>query len=419
MDLINRLIMKNIYLFDEHKSSKKNGIGPFIKAYIACLEKIGSNISLISFNENIPEFDIKTENGIRKLLFPVFPTKNFPAHYRIIHRFLKLYIQDSPDNIFCFNHSPCKDLLRVVKDSFPLSKLVFTIHDMGWTVVLNGDSVKLEYIVAHRNRKTIEEKNRYVLKYFDQEKQMYDIVDAVVCLSESTYDILKNIYEVDKDKIHLIPSGLKRNRVSMSLQEKAVIREEWHIEDNEKILLYAGRLSEAKGVYALISAFAGILETHPRVRLVLAGAANGEWDEFFASVKNISSKIIVTGFISKKELEKWYCIADIGIIPSYYEQCPYVAIEMMMRGLPLVVSDANGLKSMFKDNKNAKVARIGNKLDKREFSHNISVAVSKLLTSEKSRGMLGDGAKHTFESNYSLLPMCRRYQHFLQKIGSD
>lgn len=49
----------------------------------------------------------------------------------------------------------CKDLLRVVRDSFPLSKLVFTIHDMGWTLGLNGDSVMLKRIISHRKKKRI------------------------------------------------------------------------------------------------------------------------------------------------------------------------------------------------------------------------------------------------------------------------
>lgn len=405
--------MKNVYIIDEHTSSKVNGIGPFIKSYVACLKKMDVTISIISFNEELNEFDIRVERGIKKFLFPVFPTDNFPIYYQVINRFLKQYIEDSIENVFCFNHAPCKDLFQTVRDSFPLSKLVFTIHDMGWTLELNGDAGMLEHIVFQRKKKRVYQKYGYLLNFFDQEIQTYNIADAVVCLCQSTHDVLKDVYKVPVDKIYLLPSGMKKKTFFMTGEEKIRFRREMNIRDQERIILYVGRLSEPKGVYPLVTAFSKILKTWPDARLVLAGSANDEWNNFFARVKNISSKITVTGFIPKKELKKWYQIADMGIIPSYYEQCPYVGIEMMMYHLALVVSDGNGLRDMFQDGINAKVARIGNRQNEEEFSHNIYCALEELLTSGQLRMELGEKARQTFLSIYSLVPMFRRYQCFL------
>lgn len=312
----------------------------------------------------------------------------------------------------------CKDLLRVVRDSFPLSKLVFTIHDMGWTLGLNGDSVMLKRIISHRKKKRICQKYNYLLNFFDQEIQTYNIADAVVCLCQSTHDVLKDVYGIPTDKIYLLPSGMKKKTFFMTGEEKLRFRKEMNIRDQERIILYVGRLSGPKGVYSLVTAFSKILKTWPDARLVLAGSANDEWKNFFVRVKNISSKIIVTGFIPKKELEKWYQIAEVGVIPSYYEQCPYVAIEMMMYHLALVVSDGNGLRDMFQDGINAKVARIGNRLNEEEFSNNIYCRMEELLTSGQLRMELGAKAQQTFLSVYSLMPMFRRYQYFLFQTQS-
>ena len=42
---------------------------------------------------------------------------------------------------------------------------------------------------------------------------------------------------------------------------------------------------------------------------------------------------------------------DLGILPSFFEQCSYVAIEMMMFGLPFVAyTMQGGLKDMFQYN---------------------------------------------------------------------
>lgn len=410
--------MKNIYVIDEHISSKANGIGPFIKAFIACLQKMQVNITILSFNEEADEFDIKESKGIRKLIFPIFPTDHFPTYYRIINRYLRLYLEDAADNVFCFNHAPCKELFQTVRKSFPLSKLVFTIHDMGWTAILNGDQTPLAEIISSRKKKNIRRKYKYLLDFFDTETATYAIADAVVCLSQSTYDILKDIYRLNPGKIHLIPNGMKEKKIRMTEEEKNLFRQKMHIGAEEKIILYAGRLSAPKGIYPLVNAFARIVEQWPESRLVLAGSANEEWNIFHSRTSHLSPKITFTGFIPHNELEKWYQIADIGALPSYYEQCPYAAIEMMMYGLPLVVSDGNGLKDMFQDNVNAKVASIGNRHIEEEFTRHLYEALGELLNSESLRKQLGRKAKETFLSVFSFKPMYLRYYDFFNQLSS-
>ncbi|WP_032559999.1 glycosyltransferase, partial [Bacteroides fragilis] len=52
------------------------------------------------------------------------------------------------------------------------------------------------------------------------------------------------------------------------------------------------------------------------------------------------------GKISKQKLYEFYQIADVGVMPSFHEQCSYVAIEMMMHGLPLIITNTTGLSEM-------------------------------------------------------------------------
>ena len=59
------------------------------------------------------------------------------------------------------------------------------------------------------------------------------------------------------------------------------------------------------------------------------------------------------GVVSFNELKKLYSESTIGIIPSLHEQCSYVAIEMSMFGLPIIVSDVDALSEMFEDEINA------------------------------------------------------------------
>lgn len=67
-------------------------------------------------------------------------------------------------------------------------------------------------------------------------------------------------------------------------------------------------------------------------------------------------------------------------MPSYSEQFGYSAIEMINYGLPLVVSDGNGLCDMFIDGQDAYVARIGNVTDVNEFAQNLAMKIDQMLS---------------------------------------
>lgn len=73
---------------------------------------------------------------------------------------------------------------------------------------------------------------------------------------KGTHQVLTNIYRIDQEKIFLIPNGLKRNQYINSKMDKNKLREQYYIDDKEKVILFAGRLSEFKGIYAVLDAFA-------------------------------------------------------------------------------------------------------------------------------------------------------------------
>lgn len=115
-----------------------------------------------------------------------------------------------------------------------------------------------------------------------------------------------------------------------------------------------------------------------------------------------------------KELKKWYQMADIGVIPSYTEQCSYVGIEMMMHGLPIVTSDGFGLRDMFKDRGNAIVAPIGKRTKKNgTFSENLVHALTMFLSSETLMNEIGRNAQEAYVKHYSLCQMKEGYKHLL------
>lgn len=108
-------------------------------------------------------------------------------------------------------------------------------------------------------------------------------------------------------------------------------------------LIYAGKISKAKGVISLIKATNLVDEN---ITLYLAGG-KGDEKEFFEIediAKKSKHKIIFLGNLTQKELAKCYLKSDLFVFASYYEGLGLATIEAMACGLPAVVSDTAGLK---------------------------------------------------------------------------
>lgn len=400
--------MKNIYIIDESRSSLKNGIGTFLQEFLFCVERMDTNVCLISFNSEQSEFSIEKKGKISEMRFPIFPSGNFITHPEVVIRFFRLYIKDSPDNVFFVNYSPCVVFLQLIREFLPLSKIVYVIHDLSWTTVCLGD--KKEWNAAIKVLgDDVSEKERWLTNAFEEEKNMCNLVDMVVCLSLSTFNVLKEIYKINERMIRLIPNGLRKKDIKLA--DKDSLRQSVNIDKAEKVLLFVGRSTKAKGFEILIEAFRFVLKKIPNARLVIAGTIA---DSIF--YEDISSRITYLGHIEHKCLRKWYRISDIGVIPSYSEQCSYTGIEMMQAGLPVVSSDAFGVVDMFHDGVNAKVAPIGNRKTNEEYIQNMAEALLELIESETLCVKLETAGRELAFSIYGIRQMKNNYQKIINEI---
>ena len=404
---------KNIYIFDEYISSQKNGIGTYLRELLYCLNSPEYNISLIVFNADAEVFNIVEEKGLKMLLFPVLK-----FHISVIDKFLRLYVKDDPDNIFFVNHSPCGELLISLKNCFPLSKIIFTIHDFRWTLPLMGNIENYKKII--KNEKNTQEKKGvdHIVDRYKEEIKMYESADGVICLSKDTYIILQCIYKIEKNKLYYIPNGIwniimsRLNNVD-KVKNKAML----HLQNDDKILLLIGRPTRQKGVFDLIAAMNRVLESYPSTKLVIIGDGNEvSMKEIIYSTSENAAAVILTGQLSKNEVRKWLVIADIGIIPSYYEQCSYTGIEMMMYGIPIIASDGIGIRNMFQNGVNARIARIGNRKRPKEYQYNLATAIVELLGSPDTCDNLSKGARQAYEEKYHIRHMKQKYNELIQSL---
>ncbi|WP_435816992.1 glycosyltransferase [Bacteroides fragilis] len=79
---------------------------------------------------------------------------------------------------------------------------------------------------------------------------------------------------------------------------------------------------------------------------------DGDYSAYLSECEGIWSHVTFTGRIRKEKLYQLYQISDIGVLPSLQEQCSYVAIEMMMHGIPLIGTASTGLEDMIQEGLN-------------------------------------------------------------------
>ena len=235
-------------------------------------------------------------------------------------------------------------------------------------------------------------------------------IDSIICLSEFAYNTLINIYKVENKKIWVIYNGIKDEFHRMSLAEKNTIKSNLLFKSNEKILLYVGRLDENKGGKELINAFKLLLIEEPDCRLVIIG--NGDESIYFEQMQMYWSKIIFSGRLPKELIYKFYQIADVGILPSFAEQCSYVAIEMMMHGLPIVGTDSTGLSEMIIDGENGyKVNLNENENDVFLDTVRLSQLIKKIISNPTLKEYLSQQSRLIFKNKYNIEEMKRKYSN--------
>ena len=210
------------------------------------------------------------------------------------------------------------------------------------------------------------------------------------------------VMDLDGNKIEVIYNGLKEKSISWNKSIRLRRKRQLLFGDNERVILFVGRLDDIKGVEYLIRAFRLLLEKIPESRLVIVG--EGKYDTFLKECVHIWHRVTFTGKLDQKTLQRFYQIADVGVMPSFHEQCSYVAIEMMMYGIPLIGTDSTGLKEMLGDNQKYMMKIF-------EEANNVSLSVENLahtlvqLLTESFPRKAGKNGRLIFEHKFSLSVM--------------
>ena len=389
------------------------GIGTYMRemtAYLCCQKDISLNI--VQLHAERKDFTIEQENGYKVYNFPYnrHPSnnRNQQRYYKNIWYILRQYIKpDKQDRlVFHLNFHQEHSLISILKKDFPECLTIYTIHYQEWFFLLNGNYSKFKKIINSEKDIPIGSIEKDVFYSYKKEKLLYTNVDAIICLGNYARDILTEDYKISDNKIKVINNGISDEAILLSPAKRKKMRQQLFIPENEIIILYAGRLDEIKGVDVLIKAFGLIVNKYSNCHLYIVGDGE-DMNNYIEKGRGFWRKITYTGKLKKEDLYKFYQVADIGVIPSLYESFGYVAIEMMMHNIPMVVSGTSGLNEIVTDGIN------GYKIPINETDETVKISAEDIKNSVldviKSIHVKNNALRNVFLEKYTIQKTMGKY----------
>ena len=181
-------------------------------------------------------------------------------------------------------------------------------------------------------------------------------LDRIFVPQLSQQEEVRRIFGVEEEKIRQI--GIGYNQEIFSMRKKEDKRSGSASSCEEKRLIFAGKISEKKGVFSLLRALTLLAEKGERFTLTLAGGAGDleEYERIRKMAKEAPYPVIFTGRLSQEELADRYLESDLFVLPSFFDAIPLVVIEALACSCKVVVSELPGIRSWF--DANAKSADI-------------------------------------------------------------
>lgn len=181
------------------------------------------------------------------------------------------------------------------------------------------------------------------LVYYTMERLAAKWTDGIITINKEDFDRAKKMPIRGKGKSYMIPGvGVNNKRfIPVNEEEKANLRKEYGLEDNDFLLIFAAEINNNKNQGFLIKSVALLKDRVPNIKLILAGEGEiREKYEQYANSLGLKGEVIFLGF--RDDLDRIVPMCDIGVSSSRREGFGINVVEYMSSGLPVVVSDNRG-----------------------------------------------------------------------------
>jgi glycosyltransferase involved in cell wall biosynthesis len=170
---------------------------------------------------------------------------------------------------------------------------------------------------------------------YEIERRGMHAADRVLAVSSYTKSICVSRYGVPAGKVDVVYNGIDRD----TDQPAAPV----DLASQDKIVLFLGRITMQKGPEYFIAAAKRVLEKVENVKFVLAGSGDMTHRMIeLAAQMGIGHKVLFTGFLRGRDVERVFRMADCYVMPSVSEPFGIAALEAIHHDVPVILSKQSG-----------------------------------------------------------------------------
>lgn len=173
---------------------------------------------------------------------------------------------------------------------------------------------------------------------YDIERRGMHAAQKIIAVSYLTRNIIISRYGILGEKVEVVYNGVEQNGDNRAAFSKI------GISSDEKIVLFLGRITMQKGPEYFLMAARKVIEEIENVKFVMAGTGDMMHRVIeMAAQMGIGHKVLFTGFLHGKDVQRVYQMADLYVMPSVSEPFGIAPLEALNYDVPVLISKQSGV----------------------------------------------------------------------------
>jgi len=226
----------------------------------------------------------------------------------------------------------------------------------------------LKKLFSKRTRLQLQIHTDFLNPYFVQHSMLHRVrvliarfliprANRIRVVSERIKKSLASYFKIHDSRIIVLPVFIDAERIKNS-PVKISLREKYPQFDF--IILMASRLTKEKNIGMAIEVIKNIVKRYPKVGLIIVGEGPEE-KKLKAQSSKLKANVIFEDWTD--DLISYYKTASLFLITSYYEGYGRTAIEALICGCMVIMTDVGVAGELVKNNENGLIIPVNNKIE--------------------------------------------------------
>jgi L-malate glycosyltransferase len=240
---------------------------------------------------------------------------------------------------------------------------------------------------------------------------MYALENASA-LTTNANELAKKAKALFDCEVILIPNGIDAEHFRPVERSEELAGTLGLNESPSSVIGFVGEMREKEGLRALLSAYAQVANRRDAILLVVGDVRTGEDRQTFDELRQALPKphIIVTGFVSPRELPAYYALMDVFVHPSLRDGLPNALLEAMACGKAVIATPVGGIPDALTDGEDGRLVPVND-------AEGLAGAIDELLTNRTLAKKYGSAARRTIMHKFTLQAELEGNLNLYKRLG--